>query len=1011
MRALKTTRKGAEGKRVFQAQTQLRRKVAYAFDEVGPDDNETMGGKGAGLREMVKLGVPVPEGFTITTAVARAFAQQGSVPVRLAFHLRSQMRHLEKTSGRRFGDSENPLLVSVRSGAAVSMPGMLDTVLNLGMNQEIARSLALSSGDARFAWDSFQRFLSMFGEVVMGVAKAQFDKVLNRVLIAAGVDSLDKLEATYLELLCRRYLSLVKRVSGRAVPSDPWEQLDMAVEGVLRSWNSQLAVDYRQHNNIDSNLGTAVNVQRMVMGNRDEQSCSGVAFSRNVVEGGEEIWGDFLVRGQGEDVVNGTRKVPSLSTMAQWNTDVYQQLVAIVRKLENHRRKAVEIEFTVESAVLYILQVRDAKLTPVAAACTAVQFAFSGMWSKEEALASLSREDRVRLSALGLDPEAVQQLPTERRLGQGVAASSGAVQGKVVLTSEAAVAAAKRGEKVVLVRDDTSPADLSGMIAASAIVTFKGGPACHAAVVARNLGKPCIVSLKREKDWTPKEGEEISLDGGSGLVVSGKVPLSAAIQKKEVQVFLGWLKKAEAAKWEAPKLDFTLEKQSVPVERLAGDFYLTEGMAWASRGSELEDECFDLRRQVHTRTAVSIATYFAKAIGGELTHAKSYSESRVPEVLAAQHELAAKYGVVYDDGSRIWAGVISSGLALMSMDEQRRFVELAHIAFTRTHWSSCFGGARWGNIAQALLLYLREELSASDFADHAFDLHHNTGSVFGKSAMIGGDITHLPSLLTKRRQAQSVGALQLLFTGCSQNVRELFEKGVNKLLWQREDPATMRPPTKVNRFANLKASTDFLELCKKGGTALTPMEHKKFNVDTTPDYMIGDIHGDTAKSATFAEYWHKHKGDLKPIKEIIMLSDGSPWPEKSAHVDKANIDILAGHTHKYPQSEIDTFVPLDVSGSMSGYIGHLGVVKKLAKESTQKLDIGGFFEGVPGTAKASFYKELSEEVHSVPIDVAQDQLLALLIGQMQLPPVGKKFPPSTEVFAKFPLSLKESQHE
>ncbi len=781
-----------------QVQVPVSKKVAFSFGEKGPDSKKDLGGKGAGLVELVKLGARVPHGFTITTAVARAYAQEGVMPKRVVFHLQQQVAALEKATGKRFGAAVEvgtmPLIVSVRSGAEVSMPGMMDTVLNLGLNWATTKALAITV-DGRFAWDSYQRFLNMFGEVVLGIKKELFDDCKNRLLTRHGVSEIEQLSVAGLTELCGRYLALTEEESGKPFPHCAREQLLMAMEAVLRSWNNPRAQEYRRLNRISGNLGTAVNIQAMVMGNRDQNSCSGVAFSRNVVTGASGMWGEFLVRGQGEDVVAGIRKAPDIALMRQWNQGVYLELAQLVAKMERHRQRPVEIEFTVESGVLYILQVRDAKCTAAAAASVAVQFVWEKRWNKEQALAYVSKEAVAALKAPGFHPMYLATAIKRNLIGRGISASPGAAFGKVVTTSQAAVEAAARGEKVVLVRPDTSPDDLSGMIAAVAIVTYVGGATSHAAVVARGLAKPAVVSLNLEVGQKLTDGMEVSVDG-SGLVLLGEVEMAEQVNKKEVNIFLKWFAHEEAKNWPKPRLNFDYVEQSERVETLIADFYLSDAMAREAQGKVLELEARTMRNQVHSAVAERLAMYMATAIGGELSHCKTKCDHSGE--LQVEHELLrAHYGVDFNDESAWVRPNVVKRLRQLSAADHVRFAEVAVTCFTTVTWRSAYGGKSWGAIAEALLGFLNGTLSHSVFADHAFDLQHNRGSVFGKNQMVTGDRDQIHDLLESKKHARTMEELFkkfIIHDTCDKYDRDdrqmasaavvaLYERGRKLSLW------------------------------------------------------------------------------------------------------------------------------------------------------------------------------------------------------------------------------------
>jgi phosphohistidine swiveling domain-containing protein len=653
------------------------------------------------------------------------------------------------------------------------MPGMMDTVLNLGLNWAATKALALTV-DARFAWDSYQRFLNMFGEVVLGIDKELFDNIKNRLLMRHGVDEIEQLNVAALTELCGRFLALAEKESGKPFPHGAWEQLLMAIEAVLRSWNNPRAQEYRSLNGISGNLGTAVNIQAMVMGNRDEKSCSGVAFSRNVVTGARGMWGEFLVRGQGEDVVAGIRKAPDIALMRQWNEEVYLELAELVAKMEQHRALPVEIEFTVESGVLYILQVRDAKCTAAAAASVAVQFVWEKRWSKEAALAFVSKEAVAALKAPGFHPMYLATAIERNLIGRGISASPGAAFGKVVTTSQAAVEAAARGEKVVLVRPDTSPDDLSGMIAAVAIVTYVGGATSHAAVVARGLAKPAVVSLNLEVGQKLTEGMEVSVDG-SGLVLLGEVEMAEQVNKKEVNIFLKWVAQEEAKNWPKPRLNFDYVGQSERVETLIADFYLSDAMVREAQGKVLEMEAVTLRNQVHSAVAERLATYIATAIGGELSHGKARDKCYNSELVAAEHqELSERFAVEFNDASAWVRPVVIARLETQTTADHLRFAELAATCFNTPDWTNSYGGKKWGAIAQALVGFLNGTLSHSVFADHAFDLQHNGGSVFGKNRMVTGSREQIHALLESKKHARTIEELFKKFI--IHDSRDIFDR-------------------------------------------------------------------------------------------------------------------------------------------------------------------------------------------------------------------------------------------
>ncbi|HXG47567.1 MAG TPA: PEP/pyruvate-binding domain-containing protein, partial [Methylomirabilota bacterium] len=383
-----------------------RRQVAFLFGEGNCNTAALLGGKGAGLAELVSLGMPVPPGFTVTTSVARAFAQHRRTPGRLAWHVERGMAAIERQTGKRFGDPGNPLLVSVRSGAAVSMPGMMDTVLNLGMNQEITRGLAAVTGP-RFAWDCYRRFLAMFGEIVLGIPRSFFAEIIDKVKADRGLVMDSQLSANALEQVCQEYRTMMELLE-RPMIDEPQEQLEKALVAVLESWNNPRAREYRRINRIPGDLGTAVNVQAMVFGNRDSASGTGVAFSHNCNTGEPGLWGEFLADAQGEDVVAGSRTPMPIAGMADWNPELYSRLEDIVGKLAAHRNHVVDVEFTVESGRLYILQVRAAKLAPEAAVTIATHLVWEERATRQEALALVPAEHVQALKTPAFNPRALE---------------------------------------------------------------------------------------------------------------------------------------------------------------------------------------------------------------------------------------------------------------------------------------------------------------------------------------------------------------------------------------------------------------------------------------------------------------------------------------------------------------------------------------------------------------------------------------------------------------------------
>ncbi len=511
-------------------------KYIYFFGSGKADGSGAMkdllGGKGAGLAEMTNAGVPVPPGFTITTAVCNLFYELGKrVPEGLDSDARVYLKKVEDALGGRFrfGDSSRPLLVSVRSGSKFSMPGMMDTVLNLGLNDQTIDGLIRMSDNERFAWDAYRRFIQMFGNVVMGIEKDVFEHIIHEVKKKRKVSLDIDLTAEDLKGLVDKFKVKVKQITKRPFPQDPFEQLIMARDAVFGSWNNPRAITYRRLNDIPGNLGTAVNVQAMVFGNMGDTSATGVGFTRNPSTGEKEFYGEYLTNAQGEDVVAGVRTPNPISELAREMPQVYKQLREITNKLEKHYRDVQDFEFTVQDGTLYMLQTRTGKRTAQAAVKIAVDMVGERLISREEAVLRVEPASLDQLLHPIIDPKAKVQV-----IATGLPASPGAASGKVVFTADEAVRLAKNG-KVILVRPETTPDDIHGMDAAQGILTARGGMTSHAAVVARGMGKPCVagcesikVDLKAEKftagKVTVKLGDHITLDGGTGRVILGKVP-------------------------------------------------------------------------------------------------------------------------------------------------------------------------------------------------------------------------------------------------------------------------------------------------------------------------------------------------------------------------------------------------------------------------------------------------------------------------------------------------------
>ncbi|OQA57348.1 MAG: Pyruvate, phosphate dikinase [Candidatus Omnitrophica bacterium ADurb.Bin277] len=516
-----------------------------------------LGGKGANLAEMTNLGIPVPAGFTITTETCDLFYRnEKKWPSGLEQQVRENIVKLEKSMGLKFGDRNNPLLVSVRSGAAVSMPGMMDTVLNLGLNSDVVQGLIVKTENERFAWDSYRRFIQMFGDVVMEVPHDDFEHVLEKKKQQVGAKADTELSANDLKDVVRQYKKVYQDHTGEEFPQDPFEQLVKAVNAVFNSWNCPRALKYRQINEIRGLLGTAVNVQAMVFGNMGETSGTGVCFTRNPSTGENKFYGEYLINAQGEDVVAGIRTPEPISVLAQKWPSVYKQLDTLRLRLEKHYRDMQDIEFTIQEGKLYILQTRSGKRTAAAAVRTAVEMVKEKMISRKEAILRVDPKQLDQLLHPMFDPK---QQKTKTPIATGLPASPGAATGRVVFTADEAEVWAEKGEVVILVRIETSPEDIGGMNVAKGILTSRGGMTSHAAVVARGMGKCCVAGVSgiaidyKAKQFTAgkvtvKEGDYISLDGTLGYVYEGKLNTIEPTLSGDFGTLMKWVDAARVLK-------------------------------------------------------------------------------------------------------------------------------------------------------------------------------------------------------------------------------------------------------------------------------------------------------------------------------------------------------------------------------------------------------------------------------------------------------------------------------
>ncbi|MER7774417.1 pyruvate, phosphate dikinase [Streptomyces sp. NPDC096191] len=507
-------------------------KFVYDFTEGNKDLKDLLGGKGANLAEMTNLGLPVPPGFTITTEACKTYLDSGEEPAALRDEVSAHLDALEKKMGKKLGQADDPLLVSVRSGAKFSMPGMMDTVLNIGLSDKSVQGLAKQAGDDRFAWDSYRRLIQMFGKTVLGVDGDLFEEALEAAKAAKKVAVDTELEAADLKKLVTKFKKIVKTEAGRDFPQDPREQMDLAIKAVFDSWNGERAKLYRRQERIPHDLGTAVNVCSMVFGNLGPDSGTGVAFTRDPASGHQGVYGDYLQNAQGEDVVAGIRNTVALAELESIDKKSYDELMRIMETLENHYLDLCDIEFTIERGQLWMLQTRVGKRTAGAAFRIATQLVDQGLIDEAEALQRVNGAQLAQLMFPRFDEDAKVE-----KVGRGIAASPGAAVGKAVFDSYTAVKWSRSGEKVILVRRETNPDDLDGMIAAEGILTSRGGKTSHAAVVARGMGKTCVcgaeeleVDTKRRRMTVPgghvvEEGDVISIDGSSGKVYLGEVPV------------------------------------------------------------------------------------------------------------------------------------------------------------------------------------------------------------------------------------------------------------------------------------------------------------------------------------------------------------------------------------------------------------------------------------------------------------------------------------------------------
>ena len=525
-------------------------KYVYSFNEGSKEMKSLLGGKGANLAEMTKIGLPVPPGFTITTQACNDYYENNkTIKQEIIDQIEEKLSSLEKDLNKQLGSEENPLLVSVRSGAVISMPGMMDTILNLGLNDKTVIALAKATNNERFAYDSYRRFIQMFSDVAMEVPKYKFENVLDNYKEENNFKFDTDLTCEHLKSIVEEYKAIYKKEVGEDFPQDPKKQLILAVEAVFKSWNNPRAIVYRRLNDIDNNLGTAVNIQSMVFGNMGDTSGTGVAFTRDPGTGENKLLGEYLINAQGEDVVAGIRTPQPIDTLKEVMPEIYKQFIDTVKTLEHHYKDMQDVEFTIENGRLFFLQTRNGKRTAASAINVAVDLVEEGLITKEEAIMRIEPKQLDQLLHPKFEDKALKEATV---LTKGLPASPGAGSGKIYFSAEDALEASKTGEKVILVRQETSPEDIEGMVCSEGILTARGGMTSHAAVVARGMGKCCVAGCGeikvdeaakevRKDDLVLKEGDFISLDGSTGIVYLGDVAKSKAAMTGNFEKLMNWV--------------------------------------------------------------------------------------------------------------------------------------------------------------------------------------------------------------------------------------------------------------------------------------------------------------------------------------------------------------------------------------------------------------------------------------------------------------------------------------
>ena len=529
----------------------MEEKRVWLFKEGNAKMRDLLGGKGANLAEMTNIGLPVPPGFTITTKTCMEYIDNGNkIPDGLMEEVKNALKDVEKQTNKKFGDKDNPLLLSVRSGAKISMPGMMETILNLGLNDETLLGLINLTQNERFAYDSYRRFLTMFGSVVLEIDRQKFENEIIKIKDEEKVCLDSEISAEGLKKLISIYKNLIQNEIGFEFPQDPYKQLEMAIEAVFKSWNIPRAIAYRTHYYIDHRLGTGVNIQTMVFGNMGDDSATGVSFTRNPSNGENEFYGEYLTNAQGEDVVAGIRTPKPISKLKIEMPKIYKEYVEIAKKLENYYKDVQDMEFTIEKGKLYILQTRNGKRTAKASIKIACDMVKEGLINKEKAITLVNANELFQILLPTFDEKAKKE---SKIIAKGLAASPGAASGKIVFDTEEAARRGKNGEKIILVRIETCPDDIHGMICSQGVLTLRGGMTSHAAVVAKGMGKPCVagcedlcIDLKNQTLTTKngtvyKKNDIISMDGSTGEIMEGEVKMVESKMDDDFNTFFSWV--------------------------------------------------------------------------------------------------------------------------------------------------------------------------------------------------------------------------------------------------------------------------------------------------------------------------------------------------------------------------------------------------------------------------------------------------------------------------------------